>query len=214
MMMYQDEKVEAEYRRSKRSSMSVSGAIWKNLKEKYPDAPIRGLVAEWAEEVCLYEQQQAGIDCPIPDELPDCSSFPVDPDTNDIIISMDEMIDFNLTDCQITTRQHLYNWADIMSQKRFLCEGCYDPICGIRGIMDVGRCLFDSMEHDDAEQAQSVHVADSVRALLVTATEGARNNTAVLVLVVAALAMLAAKRWLDAVAASKPKVLFTETEVT
>jgi len=83
----EDEKVEEEYRRSKRSSMSVSGAIWKNLKSKYPDAPIRGLVAEWAEEVCLYEQQQAGIDCPIPDELPDCDDFPVDPDTNDIVIS-------------------------------------------------------------------------------------------------------------------------------
>merc|ERR1719499_727313 len=211
----EDEKVEAEYRRSKRSSMSVSGAIWKNLKSKYPDAPIRGLVAEWAEEVCLYEQQQAGIDCPIPDELPDCDDFPVDPDTNDIVISLDEMIDsFNLTDCQIETRQHMYQWADIMAQKKFLCEGCYDPICGLRGIMQVGRCLFDSMDHDYSEESDSV--ADSVKALLVTARESARNNMAVLVLVVAALLILMAKRYLDSLSTSTSKankVMLAEEEV-
>merc|ERR1719474_1861892 len=206
--------LEEEYKgqkRSKRGSLSVSQAIWKNLREKYPDAPTRGLVAEWAEEVCLYEQQQAGIDCPIPDELPDCSSFPVDADTNDIIISLDEMIDFNLTDCQITTRQHMYNWADIMSQKRFLCEGCYDPICGIRGIMDVGRCLFDSMEHDEVVEGDSV--ADSVKALLVTARDTAQSNAAVLILVAAAVLILAAKRWLNASSATKSQGKVTETEM-
>ena len=208
--------LEEEYKgraRNERGSLSVSAAIWKNLREKYPDAPKRGLVAEWAEEVCLYEQQEAGIDCPLPDELPDCSDFPADPATNDIVISLDEMIDsFNLSDCQIETRQHMYQWADIMAQKKFLCEGCYDPICGVRGIMQVGRCLFDSMEHDYSEETDSV--ADSVMALLVTAREGARNNTAVLVLVVAALLILAAKRWLDSLSSSKPKVMLTEMEVT
>merc|ERR1719474_1002508 len=207
--------LEEEYKgqkRSKRGSLSVSQAIWKNLREKYPDAPTRGLVAEWAEEVCLYEQQQAGIDCPIPDELPDCSSFPVDSDTNDIVISLDEMLDFNLTDCQSTTRQHMYHWADIMAQKRFLCEGCYDPICGLRGIMDVGRCLFDSMEQDDDDELLAAEsVADSVKALLVTARDGVQSNAAVLVLVVAAALILAAKRCRDATAtASKGKVAETE----
>merc|ERR1719461_544948 len=192
MMMYQDEKVEAEYRRSKRSSMDVSRAIWKNLKDKYPDDPLPELVAEWAEEVCLYEQQEAGFECPIPDELPDCDDFPVDPDTNDIVISLDEMIDsFNLTECQIETRQHMYQWADIMAQKRFLCEGCYDPICGIRGVMQVGRCLFDSMEHDDADDDEQESVKDAVMAVLVTARDSAQSNASVLVLLVAAILILA-----------------------
>jgi len=207
--------LEEEYKgqkRSRRGSLSVSAAIWKNLREKYPEAPTRGLVAEWAEEVCLYEQQLSGIDCPLPDELPDCSSFPVDPDTNDIVISLDEMLDFNLTDCQSTTRQHMYHWADIMAQKRFLCEGCYDPICGLRGIMDVGRCLFDSMEQDDDDELLAAEsVADSVKALLVTARDGVQSNAAVLVLVVAAALILAAKRCRDATAtASKGKVAETE----
>jgi len=155
-------------------------------------------VAEWAEEVCLYEQQQAGIDCPIPDELPDCDDFPVDPDTNDIVISLDEMIDsFNLTECQIETRQHMYQWADIMAQKKFLCEGCYDPICGLRGVMQVGRCLFDSMEHDDAEDDEEETVKDAMMALLVTARESAQSNASLVVLVVAAALIFAAKQWLD-----------------
>jgi len=215
---YDDEsssELEEEYKgqkRSRRGSLSVSAAIWKNLREKYPDAPTRGLVAEWAEEVCFYEQQQADIDCPVPDELPDCSSFPVDPESNDIVVSLDEMLAFNLSDCQISTRQSMYNWADIMSQKRFLCEGCYDPICGLRGIMDVGRCLFDSMEHDDDDELTASAVStDSVKALLVTARDGVQSNMAVLVLVAAAVLILAAKRWRDATATtSKGKGAETE----
>merc|ERR1719300_300281 len=192
----EDEKVEADYKRSKRSSMDVSRAIWKNLKDKYPDDPLPELVAEWAEEVCLYEQQEAGFECPIPDELPDCDDFPVDPDTNDIVISLDEMIDsFDLTECQIETRQHMYQWADIMAQKKFLCEGCYDPICGLRGMMQDGKCSFDSMEHDDDDDQESVK--DAVMALLVTARDSAQSNASVLVLVVAAALILAAKQCLD-----------------
>jgi len=134
--------------------------------------------------------------------LPDCDDFPVDPDTNDIVISLDEMIDsFNLTDCQIETRQHMYQWADIMAQKKFLCEGCYDPICGLRGVMQVGKCLFDSMEHDDDypgdDDEESVH--NEMMALLVTARDTAQSNASVLVLVVAAALILAAKQCLDSI---------------
>merc|ERR1712083_980511 len=128
----------------------------------------------------------------------------------------DEMVSsFNLTECQVSTRQHLFQWADIMAQKRFLCEGCYDPICGVRGIMEVGRCLFDSMEPDDAE-IEADSVADSVAALLVTARDGAKDDAAVLVLVAAAVLILAAKRRLDAAKAEKtavPKFAFFEQEI-
>jgi len=129
----------------------------------------------------------------------------VDPDTNDIVISLDEMIDsFNLTDCQIDTRTHMYQWADIMAQKRFLCEGCYDPICGLRGVMKVGQCLFDSMEHDDDdEQLSDDEVTDSVMAMLVTARDSVQSNASVLVLVVAAAIILAAKQCLDSMNGKK-----------
>merc|ERR1719334_3096725 len=108
------------------------------------------------------------------------------------------MIDsFDLTQCQIETRQHMYQWADIMAQKKFLCEGCYDPICGIRGVMPDGKCLFDSMEHDDADDDDQESVKDAVMALLVTARDSVQSNASVLVLVVAAILILAAKQCLD-----------------
>lgn len=133
-----------------RSDNEISAAIWNNLKQKYPDAPTRDLVAEWAEEVCLLEQMHSGLDCPVPDSLPDCSSFPVDPDTNDLAITLEQMIDpneFALTQCQIDTRNKLYQWAGVMHQLRYLCEGCFDPICQRRAILESGRCTFSSNEH-------------------------------------------------------------------
>merc|ERR1711920_863109 len=103
-------------------------SIWRNLKEKYPDAPTRDLVAEWAEEVCLLEQMESGLDCPVPDEMPDCSSFAVDPETNDLVITLDQMVDpdeFQLNECQIQSRHSLFEWASIVHQLRYLCEGCF-----------------------------------------------------------------------------------------
>merc|ERR1719334_522969 len=55
--------LEEEYKgraRNERGSLSVSQAIWKNLREKYPDAPKRGLVAEWAEEVVFVRATGSG----------------------------------------------------------------------------------------------------------------------------------------------------------
>jgi len=190
-------------RRFERSSNAISRAIWRNLREKYPDAPLRDLVAEWAEEVCLLEQMDSGLDCPVPDELPDCSSFPVDPDTNDIIISLDEMLnpdEFELTECQISTRRALFNWAEIMNQRRYLCEGCLDPICQRRALMESGRCTFDSMEHaQDDEEPQSVllSVIDELSSEMRSATDCVASNVQMVIIVVAALLILVAKRCLD-----------------
>jgi len=192
--------------RYERGSNAISRAIWRNLREKYPDAPLRDLVAEWAEEVCLLEQMDSGFDCPVPDMLPDCSSFPVDPDTNDIVISLDEMVnadEFELTDCQISTRRALFNWATIMNQRRYLCEGCFDPICQRRALMESGRCTFNSMEHYDDDPASlnrvlsAKTVLDSVTSTMRSARECVESNVQMVVIVVAAMLILVAKRCLD-----------------
>ena len=66
-----------------------------------------------------------------------------------------------------------------------------------------------------ASFVQEESVVDSMMALLVTARDGAQDNAAVLVLVVAAILILMAKRCLDASKAEKtavPKFAFFEEE--
>jgi len=189
--------LDSDGRRSERSSNAVAAAIWRNLKEKYPDAPNRDVVAEWAEEVCLYEQMRSGLDCPVPDELPNCEHFAVDPATNDIVATLAEMVDpavFALTECQNQTRQRMFEWAAEMHQLRYLCEGCFDPICQRRGIMASGRCLFDSMEHDqDGQEAVDSLLGDALR----SAKDAVAANLQIAVIVAAAALILVARRCLE-----------------
>lgn len=210
--------LEAEYRnqyRPQRSSLSVSQQIWRNLREKYPTAPTKALVAEWAEESCIFEQRVSGNYCPMPEEMPDCDSFPVDPETGDIVISLEEMIniyaddpDKALTECQKGIRRSLYSWAELMHQKKSLCDGCYDDaiICGVRGMLAEGKCTFNSNEHPFDDDGDDETVIDAVMAMLVTARDGAQENLATVVLLVAALLIVLAKCWLDGSRTKKDKI--------
>jgi len=99
-----------------------------------------------------------------------------------------------LSQCAVSLRTQLWEWAEPMDQKQYLCRGCYDPYCDADSKAAVAAmdCGIDTHSHDDDAESFSWDLA----ALLGSAQSGVVDNLNVLVMVAAA--MTAAMRWTHA----------------
>ena len=85
-----------------------------------------------------------------------------------------------------------------MHQLRYLCEGCFDPICQRRAMIESGRCTFNSMEHSlDFEGAEGAESEYSVFGAMQSVKDGVASNVQMVVIVVAAMLIFVAKRCLE-----------------
>merc|ERR1719244_2197353 len=150
-----------------RSTLEYAREMMRDLKEANPNTDRKDLVHEWAIAVCKYEQgltEQGLCDAgmggsyavTVPwDDCSDESKYPINPRTNDITISRAELIgDPGLTECQKEARNRMWNWAKEMNQLKFVCMGCFDPLCDRDFLED--KCPLDTGVHyDDDEEAMS-----------------------------------------------------------
>jgi len=149
-----------------RSTLDYAREMMRDLKDANPSKDRKDLVHEWAIAVCQYEQGlteeglcDAGMGgsyaVTVPwDDCSDESKYPIDPRTNDIKISRAELIgDPGLTECQRESRNRMWNWAKEMNQLKFVCMGCFDPLCD-RDFLE-GKCPLDTGVHHDDDEAMS-----------------------------------------------------------
>eukprot|EP01084_Bolivina_argentea_P290389 498795_1 len=112
--------------------------ILAELQKTIPNQQQR--LKEWAYEVCKYEQEREfGEICVPPAAFEDCSNMEINLSTNDIDITLEELLAKNgLTECQIRTRKDWYEFASNANMLLKLCTGCFDPFCNNNQILD--RC--------------------------------------------------------------------------
>jgi len=194
------------------TSQTVEQAIIDDVFAENPDASYEENIAAAADLICVERENGANIlrgfvdpmsapECVAPiDGLMDCGS------DEKAINSAMVLNQPGLSACAVTQRTRLWEWAELMQQKQYLCRGCYDPYCDADSKAAVGAmdCGITSESHDDDESS----VQWGVMALFETAQNGMVNNVNVLVMASAVLMMLAAKWSLDRGEVSKTENVF------
>jgi len=190
----------------------VEQAIIDAVFDANPDAAYEDNIAEAADLICVERENGANIlrgytdamtapECVAPvGGLVDCGS------DEEAITSAMVLNQPGLSQCAVSLRTRLWEWAELMDQKQYLCRGCYDPYCDADSKAAVAAmdCGIDTHSHDDDAESFSWDLA----ALLGSAQSGVVDNLNVLVMVAAVLLMLAAKWCLDRAELSKKAQVF------
>jgi len=115
--------------------------------------------------------------------------WPRDPDTGDIVITLEEMTDasYALPECCEARRQAMYAWAVEFSVLEDLLNGCYDPYCKLDDIGTPGYACFDGQAE---AHVQSVPIA-MLTTISQSLTEISISVNDLVFLVLAALAVMA-----------------------
>jgi len=191
-------------------AQQVEQAIIDEVFDAHPEASYEDNIAEAADLICVerenganalrgYTDPMSAPECVAPvGGLIDCGS------DEDAITSAMVLNQPGLSQCAITQRTRLWEWAELMDQKQYLCRGCYDPYCDAdsKAAVQAMDCRVNTHSDDDL----TFHW--DMMALLDTAQNGVVNNVNVLVMVAAVLMMLAAKWCLDRGEMSKKAQVF------
>jgi len=168
--------------------------------ENNPDASYEDNIAAAADQICLLREHASNIlrgytdpmtmpECALPEVgLTDCGS-----DESTITKSM--VLSGELSECAIDIRSRLFDWAETMEQKQYLCRGCYDPYCDAesKAAVHAMDCGMDVEAHSTVKK----YLDWEALALLETARDGVTSNLNVVVMIAAVLMLFAAKWCLD-----------------
>jgi len=145
-----------------RKAQNYAKTIYQGLKQKYKNR--RELVHIWAKAACRFKQQlNGGTACEIPDDFDDCSNMDINDETNDIDISLDELLSKRgINDCMKDTINKFYVWAKQSNTLLSLCAGCYAPFCDRNSIKDSCASLFDENRRKQYHQQNIIPVPNDL----------------------------------------------------
>lgn len=115
---------------SERGSAEFASHSFEALLAANPDKSVDEVKVIWDHMVCEFEELERGT-CELPQpDYDDCSSMALDPETNDIDITEDELLAREgISVCMKQTVNEYYHWAKMTHTLKDLCIGCYDPFC-------------------------------------------------------------------------------------
>merc|ERR1712113_584984 len=88
----------------------------------------KNIVKEWSRMSCEQNRNECSGECEMPSYFDDCSDrekWPINPMTNDIDITYEELMATTDSECMKATRDKNWRWALRTNKKLQLCRGDY-----------------------------------------------------------------------------------------
>eukprot|EP01084_Bolivina_argentea_P001571 2900_1 len=125
------------------TSQEASQSIYDQLVASGAYDNAADLIHAWSVQSCEWQQTQSnGKICEIPKEFDDCLNMTINPETNDIDVTLEELLSKDgITDCMKNVRVALWDLASQFNTKLKLCAGCYDTFCNKTSFISTCRSM-------------------------------------------------------------------------